>query len=184
MKPMPGLSAPADLSSASLQQKIHYTIATTGWTGHLPASGTWGAMVAFLLHVTLFPHAFTLDNPFLALGILILVIVVGTWVSETVERMTGKKDDSRVTVDEVAGYFLAVLFLPAGLEYTIPAFILARGFDIIKPPPANALQSLRGGVGIMVDDLIASVYALVLMHLYAWMGFGEWVRAMVTGDGS
>jgi len=155
---------PKELKNASFLQWISYFIASTGWTGHLPASGTWGALVAWALHTFLFPNAFTLQNWPMALGILFGVTLIGVICSEIVERMTSVKDDSRITVDEVAGYFLAVMFVPAGWQYTIPAFALARIFDVLKPPPANALQDLHGGIGIMIDDIIASVYAVLVMH--------------------
>ncbi|MBN2326726.1 MAG: phosphatidylglycerophosphatase A [Candidatus Omnitrophica bacterium] len=155
---------PPQLQNAAWDQKISYVIASTFWTGHLPASGTWGALVAWILHTFLFPNALTLENWPIALSLLGAVILIGIWTGDQVEKMTGIKDDSRVTVDEVAGYFLAVLFVPAGWQYTVPAFLLARAFDILKPPPANALQGLKGGLGIMVDDLIASVYAVLIMH--------------------
>ncbi len=163
-KSPPFTPPPENLKQASWIQYLSYGIATSFWTGHLPASGTWGALVAWLLHNLLFPNAMTLDHWPIALGILLGVILLGIITAEIVERMTGKKDDSRITIDEVAGYLLAVLFIPAGWQYTIPAFFLARFFDILKPPPANALQDLHGGIGIMVDDVIASVYAVVLMH--------------------
>lgn len=173
------IKPPPDLSGATAVQRVSYFIASTGYTGSLPASGTWGAFVAWAAHSFLFPELFTWQNAAAGSLTLIAVIAIGTWTSDVIEKMTGDKDDSRVTVDEVAGYFLAVLFVPSGLGYTIPAFCLARFFDILKPPPANALQSLRGGAGIMVDDLIASVYALACMHIYAAMGWGERLNALL-----
>lgn len=174
------IKRPPDLSNATFTQRFAYFFASTFYTGSLPASGTWGALVAWALHVFLFPDAFTLENAWLGATIFLVVTAFGFWCSDVVEKMTGDKDDSRVTIDEVAGYYMAVLFVPAGLEYTIPAFCLARFFDIIKPPPANQLQNLRGGAGIMVDDLIASVYALICIHIYVAMGWGEAVRSILT----
>lgn len=155
---------PTELHHASTMQRIAYFIATTGWTGHLPASGTWGAGVAFFLHALFFPRVLTVEQWPYAVSILTIVLIVGTWSADVVEKMTGKKDDSRVTIDEVAGYVIAVFLLPAGLQYTVPGFLLARSFDILKPPPAYRFQTLRGGLGIMIDDVIASIYACALMH--------------------
>ncbi len=163
-KAPPFTPPPPSLWNAGWSQQASYFIATTFWTGHLPASGTWGALVAWVLHAFLFPEALTLTHWPVALAIMAGVIVIGIITAGQVERLTGRKDDSRVTVDEVAGYFLAVLFVPAGWKYTVPALILARVFDVLKPPPANALQDLHGGIGIMIDDLIASAYAVVIMH--------------------
>ncbi|MBI1388259.1 MAG: phosphatidylglycerophosphatase A [bacterium] len=173
--------SPPDLTGASPLQRVSYFIASTFYTGSLPASGTWGALVAWAVHAFFLPHWFTWQNAPLAALTVAVIILIGTGCSEIIERMTGVKDDSRITVDEVAGYALAVLFVPAGLEYSIPAFLLARFFDILKPPPANALQELHGGIGIMLDDLIASVYALALMHVYAYLGLGEALRQLIAG---
>ncbi len=162
----PGWHAPpSNLLQASWIQKIAYGLATTLGSGHLPASGTWGALVAWGIHTYFFPNAFLWENRWQGIFILLLIIVIGTWSAEVVERYTKEKDDSRITIDEVAGYCLAVMFVPAGIQYTLPAFLLARFFDIIKPPPANHLQDLHGGIGIMIDDLIASVYACACMHI-------------------
>jgi len=164
-------SLPPQWPNATWTQKTAYFIATTAFTGHGPASGTWGALVAWALHTFLFPRAMTWAQWPTALAILIGVTAGGTVCAEITERLTGVKDDSRVNVDEVAGYFLAVLFLPAGWRYTVPAFFLARIFDILKPPPAYQFQNLHGGVGIMLDDLIASLYALGLMQGFCyWFG--------------
>jgi len=157
------------LNNASFKQKSCYFLSTTFYTGHFPASGTWGALVAFLAHNLLFPNLFLLENWLPALVVIVVTFMLGMWMSSVVEDMTRQKDDSRVTVDEVVGYFIAVLFIPAGWVYTIPAFVLCRVFDIIKPFPANRLQRFTGGLGIMIDDVIASIYACVLMHLILYL---------------
>ncbi len=162
---------PSELSNATLLQRVSYLLASTFWTGHLPASGTWGALVAWLLHAFLFPNALTFQNWPIAIAILAVVVVIGTGCAEIVERMTGVKDDSRITIDEVAGYFVAVLFLPAGWAYTAPAFVLARIFDIVKPPPARQLECFHGGFGIMIDDIAASAYVFAIMHVSIYFFF-------------
>lgn len=165
----------------TLKQNGSYCLASTFYTGSLPASGTWGALVAWLLHVLFFPELFTWANAPYAVIALLAVTIVGVYTANIVEGVTGKKDDSRITIDEAAGYYLAVLFLPAGLEYSLPAFLLARFFDILKPPPAKQLESLPGGWGVMMDDLAASLYALALMHVYAYLGMGERIRDWFGG---
>jgi phosphatidylglycerophosphatase A len=174
----PWTNPPAELKTATPVQWLAYIIASGFGTGHLPASGTWGALLAWGLHSFLFPNAFTLEHWLLGVLLLIAVTIIGIWSAEVTERMTGVKDDRRVTIDEVAGYFLAVLFVPAGLEYTIPALALARIFDVLKPPPANKLQDLHGGIGIMIDDLIASVYAVLVMHALVFVGFPQWISGL------
>lgn len=161
---------PPDLSGATPIQKGAFWIASAAGTGLFPASGTFGAGLAFVLHVLFFPNLFTPEYWIGGLAALIAVTAVAVWSAEITERLTGLKDDSRVTIDEVAGYFTAVMFLPPGLYYTVPAFILCRIFDIVKLPPANQLQSVRGGVGIVIDDIIASIYACALMHALIYFG--------------
>lgn len=163
-------SIPNNLSNSTVKQKTAFWIASGLGTGLLPASGTWGALLAFAVHNVLMPDLLTINHWMWCIGVVVLVSALGVWSADVTEKLTGKKDDSRVTIDEVAGYFVAVMLLPAGFYYTIPAFILCRIFDIIKPPPANGFQSLRGGWGIMIDDLIASVYACILFHGIIYAG--------------
>jgi len=174
-KPMPislsWNSPPAELKQASLLQKFAFWSASALGTGLFPASGTFGALLAFLLHILFFPTLFTPEHWLLGAVVILLVVGFGIWTAEITERFTGKKDDSRITIDEVAGYYIAVFLLPAGLYYTIPAFILCRILDIIKPPPANALQSLHGGIGIMMDDVISSIYACLIIHAVIYFGW-------------
>ena len=99
------------------------------------------------------------------------VVVVGLWASHRVETVLGRKDPGVIVIDEVAGMMVAVLLLPRTLGVLVCAFLLFRLFDIWKPFPAREAQALRGGFGVVVDDLIAGVYALVLI-MGARMLFG------------
>ena len=115
--------------------------------------------------------------PFSRLGFfatLIVVVVVGTWASHHVEELLGRKDPGLIVIDEVAGMMVSVALVPRSIPVLIFAFFLFRLFDIWKPFPARESQALRGGAGVMVDDLIAGVYALVLI-MGARMVF-EWPR--------
>ena len=100
-----------------------------------------------------------------------VVILVGTWASHRVEAVLERKDPGVIVIDEVAGMIVAVLLLPRTLGVLLCAFLLFRLFDIWKPFPAGEAQALRGGFGVMVDDLVAGVYALVLL-MGARMLFG------------
>ena len=93
------------------------------------------------------------------------VTVAGTWAAHVVERALGEKDPGAIVVDEVAGMTLSVLVfpLPLSLSVLLAGFVLFRVFDVVKPFPANRAQALRGGVGVMVDDLIAGLYALLVL---------------------
>lgn len=91
------------------------------------------------------------------------VTLIGTWAAERAERTLGAKDPGAIVVDEVAGMTLSVLVLPLTLPVLAVAFVLFRVFDVVKPAPARQAQALPGGLGVMVDDLVAGLYALVIV---------------------
>ena len=133
-------------------------IATAFGAGYSPiASGTAGSAVAVLILWLV---------PFSQTGIVVFfvaVTVIGTWAADVVEAAVGDKDPGIIVVDEVAGMTLSVLVLPLTLPVLLAGFVLFRIFDVVKPFPAGRLQSLRGGVGVMIDDLFAGLYALLVL---------------------
>lgn len=121
------------------------------------ASGTVGSAVA-LVGLWLIP--FTPRSLALACA---AVTLIGLWAASRVERLLGKRDPGVIVIDEVAGMMVSVLLLPRTLPVLVSAFFLFRLFDIWKPFPARESQVLIGGLGVMLDDLIAGAYALVLL---------------------
>lgn len=97
--------------------------------------------------------------------------MVGTWASHRVEIALGRKDPGVIVIDEVAGMMVSVALLPRTPGVLLCAFFLFRLFDIWKPFPAREAQALRGGFGVVIDDLVAGAYALVLV-MGARMLFG------------
>ena len=104
-------------------------------------------------------------------GLVLLVTVVGTWAADEAERALGRKDPGAIVVDEVAGMIVSVLGVPLTLPVLATGFLLFRVFDVVKPFPANVSQRLGGGVGVMIDDLIAGVYALALVLVGRALGW-------------
>lgn len=102
----------------------------------------------------------------------VVVTIAGTWAAQAAERALGRKDPGAIVIDEVAGMALSVLLLPPTPAVLLAGFLLFRLFDIVKPYPANALQRLRGGIGVMIDDLVAGLYALLMLMgaraLWGW----------------
>jgi phosphatidylglycerophosphatase A len=153
-------------------------IATCG-VGYLPlAPGTWASLVMVGIYLTV-RAAWIASGPnpsfagFLGfqLGLAIAVTVLGVWAASRSERALQLKDPSKVVIDEVAGQSIALMAVPFTLATPtasiITAFILFRFFDIVKPYPARKFESLHGGVGIMADDLIAGLYAAVVLLVVA-----------------
>jgi len=150
------------------------SIATWG-VGYLPLiPGTFGSLVGvgiFLL-LTRIPVASSL---FVLVSILIITFA-GIWAASRTEELAGKKDPGKVVVDEVAGQLIALLpltifSLQSLTRGVIVSFILFRFFDIVKPYPAGKLEHLKGGYGVMCDDLVAGAYsALITSTIIAFFG--------------
>lgn len=133
-------------------------IATAGGAGFFPfAPATFASLLLALL-------LWAVGGAGLGLRLVMLAvwIVVGTWASDRAEQRYGH-DARCIVVDEVAGLWLSVLWVPWDLPHLAAAFFLFRVFDVLKPPPAYQLQSLPGGWGIMADDLAAGLYTLLVL---------------------
>jgi phosphatidylglycerophosphatase A len=138
--------------------RLAVLIATVGGTGYAPvAPGTVGSAVAAAL-LWLIPF-----SPRALVVFFVVVTVGGLWAANRAERLLGDKDPGAIVVDEVAGLTLALLTLPRTFPVIVAAFVLFRVFDILKPYPADAVQRLPGGAGVMLDDLVAGLYALVAL---------------------
>jgi len=145
------------------------SIATCG-VGYLPlAPGTWGSLVGVGIFLLL--TRVIAGNALVAMVLVFIIVVtaVGTWAATRTEELSGRKDPGKVVVDEVAGQLIALfpltLFTSWSTMAVIVSFILFRFFDIVKPYPANRLQELNGGAGVMFDDLVAGVYAAVIVSI-------------------
>jgi phosphatidylglycerophosphatase A len=146
-------------------------VATFFGAGRLhPGPGTWGALATGLLWWLLASHAPT--GMQLPLILLLLVIVVGIGIpAATLEaRGCGKKDPGHIVIDEVAGQLVTYIACPIVWRALLAGFILFRVFDILKPPPIRSLEKLPDGTGIVVDDLGAGVYALIVLQLLLHFG--------------
>ena len=104
--------------------------------------------------------------PFSRAGLVLFfvaVVVGGTWAAHRAERLLGAKDPGAIVIDEVAGMTLTVLPFPPTVAVLAVGLVLFRIFDITKPFPAGVSQRVAGGIGVMVDDLIAALYALAVI---------------------
>jgi phosphatidylglycerophosphatase A len=134
-------------------------IATAGGAGYFPfAPGTVGSAVG--VGVYLLTRRF---DPAVQVGLFIAVSVVGTWASTVAASHFGRDDPGYVVIDEVAGQLATLLLLDVSVVGAVVGFLIFRVLDIIKPWPANRLEALHGGLGIMADDLAVGVYGWVLL---------------------
>ncbi|MGC9362066.1 MAG: phosphatidylglycerophosphatase A family protein [Candidatus Syntrophosphaera sp.] len=133
--------------------------------GFIPlAPGTLGTLLAGAVYILL-PGPLLSGSGWFFYGIgLILLTAVAVFLSTKAEKKLGH-DAPQIVIDEVCGYFLAVLLLPRTLMMAIYAFVLFRAFDIAKPYPVNSLQKLPKGWGVVADDLMAGLYANILLQI-------------------
>ena len=146
-------------------------VATFFGVGHLhPGPGTWGSAATVLLWAALsYGVSSSLRTP-VAIGLALLVILIGIPAATRVARASGLKDPQFVVIDEVAGQLVALIAVPLSWKTFLAGFILFRGFDIVKPPPVRQLERLPEGTGIVLDDVAAGLYALIVMHLLLHFG--------------
>lgn len=143
-------------------------LATVGPVGHFPvAPGTAGSLVGVVLtalvqRLSPAPWAYSLTMG----GMIAVIFAVGVWAAGRAERFYGKQDPGCVVIDEVAGQMVVFLFRAGtGWLTLLAGFILFRVFDVLKPFPARRAEHLRGGWGIMCDDMAAGVYGAAALFL-------------------
>ena len=96
---------------------------------------------------------------------IVVVFVAGSWSGGIAERHYGATDPGAVVIDEVLGMLITLFLNPVGWTGALVGFLLFRLFDVIKPYPANRLERLHGGLGIMCDDAMAAVYANMVLRV-------------------
>jgi phosphatidylglycerophosphatase A len=152
---------------------VALAFATVLGIGYAPvAPGTFGSAAGLLLW-WLLPAA-----PAVQVGAIVILFVVGSWSGSIAEKHFGRTDPGQVVVDEVMGMLSTLLFIPVGWPGAILGFLIFRVADIIKPYPANKLESLHGGIGVMADDGMAAIYAnlaLRVVLVVAHRVLGDWI---------
>lgn len=178
---MPGSDTATDKLNGRAVSLPARCVATVCFLGYLPwATGTFGSLAGLLLYAL--PGV---EDP-LILGLMVLAgFAVGVPSSAAVARAEGHQltrsaasakglfqgsghhvpDPSSVVIDEVVGMWIALLLLPKSLAAACAAFVLFRVLDILKPQPARALERLPGGWGIMLDDVVAGLYANLILQI-------------------
>lgn len=161
---MPGTSHSSQ-HRAKVFSRPDYFLAFGLGSGLSPkAPGTMGSIIGLLLFVPVL----MLPLP-VQLAVVLLGFIFGCWICDRVAADMSVKDPGGIVWDEFVGMWIVMLWLP-GWIWLILAFILFRLFDIFKPWPVSvADRRLSGGLGIMVDDVLAGLYALASLQLIAWL---------------
>jgi phosphatidylglycerophosphatase A len=142
--------------------KLFMFIATGAYSGYLPkVPGTWGSMVGVLLWLGLRNLAV---GPYAA--VVAVLFVVGTLAAGAAEKIVDFGDPGLVVIDEIVGQLIVLAMVPHKPACVFAGFILFRFFDILKPFPIGWIdQHIHGGLGIMIDDIGAAVYALIVLQI-------------------
>ena len=137
-------------------------IATGLFFGYFPlASGTVGTLLGVAI-VWLWQGWAT----WVQIILCIALCVLGVWASQEASTLLRKPDSSRIVIDEVVGYMIAMVGIPATPYWIIWGFLLFRFFDIFKIPPANVFDKrMKNGWGVMLDDVTAGIYSNMVLHL-------------------
>ena len=153
------------MTTTTLRSRGAVALASFAYVGFAPvAPGTVGSAAALLLFAPLRWAAI----PGLEVATVALLFCAGVWSASLTEQHLGVEDPGPVVIDEVVGMLISLLWLPSSWMVVAAAFVAFRVFDIIKPWPADRLERLHGGWGIMADDLMAGVYANLVVQLLVW----------------
>lgn len=154
------------LNRKVLTNPVHFLAFGFG-SGLAPiAPGTFGTLMAIPLFWLMQSLSLTVY-----IAIVMVVCVVGIWICDKSSNMLGVHDHSGIVWDEFAGYFITMIAAPTGLVWIVIGFVLFRLFDILKPWPISYLdKKVSGGLGIMIDDIVAGVFALICLQLIHHFG--------------
>lgn len=158
------------------------TTGRTGWAWAIgtffgaglikPGPGTWGSVAAVILWYAaakLTPYSM-LSLRITTAAAALVATLIGVVAASIVEKESGSEDPQHVVIDEVAGQWITLILCPVDLAHAALALALFRFFDILKPPPVRQLEKLHGGLGIMMDDVAAGCYGLlvfaVILHFW------------------
>ncbi|MBI4211507.1 MAG: phosphatidylglycerophosphatase A [Deltaproteobacteria bacterium] len=140
-------------------------LASGFYSGKLPkAPGTWGSLVGIIIYKLFYPLPTSLF-----LLTLVGIIALSIWVSDEAARALGQKDPRIIVIDEIAGMLVTLALHVPTVSTLVIGFLLFRLFDVWKPFPCRSLEKLPGGWGIVLDDVMAGMYANIGLWFLKWM---------------
>lgn len=136
-------------------------LATGFGIGFLPvAPGTFGTILSLLIWWFFFPDKF-----FIQMILLLSAFILAFFISDMAEKIFAKKDDKRIVVDEIVGFWLALIGLPKKFFFVLISFFIFRILDILKLPFIKKVQKLNGGAGIVLDDIVAGLLTNFIVNI-------------------
>jgi phosphatidylglycerophosphatase A len=145
-----------------VKERLSILISSFFYLGYSPvAPGTVGTLGAVILYYVIsgFSNLFYLF-------FIIALIIFSVWVSEIARIRLGDSDPNSIVIDEVCGFLVTMILIPPNMINIAMGFLLFRFFDILKPPPIRMSEKLSGGMGIVADDVLAGIYANILLQIF------------------
>ena len=124
------------------------------------APGTMGTLIAIPICLIFSAISFPLHEV-----TIVTFFFLSIWISDKAQIYWGKKDDPRIVIDEIMGFLITMLWVPRTALFIGIGFFLFRFFDILKPPPIRRLEKINGGYGVVLDDVLAGIYANIVLQL-------------------
>jgi phosphatidylglycerophosphatase A len=137
--------------------------------GYAPiAPGTAGTLVAIPIFLVLSSIPF----PLYELTVLTFFFLA-SWISGEAQKDWGRRDHPRIVIDEIVGFLITMLWLPKTTLFIILGFFLFRFFDIAKPPPIRLTERVKGGYGVVLDDVLAGVYSNIILQIISYFALSH-----------
>jgi len=141
-------------------------VCTFGYIGYSPvAPGTAGSLAGLAVYAAM---RWLGAGPVADALLIAVLFALGTWSGTHAEQYFGGTDPGPGVIDEVVGMLVTLYLVPAGLAVAVVGFFVFRVLDVVKPFPANRLERLHGGLGMMADDAMSAVYSNLVLHLLIW----------------
>lgn len=158
-----------------MKKSIAKAIGTSFGFGFIPfAPGTWGAAFGVAVYYVLYQYAPEQINYWM-IGLAVFFTAIGTWCCEVLKDEWGD-DPSKIVMDESVGIWVTFICMPFGWFNMLLGFGLFRFFDILKPLGVGTLdRKIKNGFGVMADDLLAGIYALIVLQLVNYFGIPEMI---------
>ncbi len=167
---------PPNVTTRSTTDRVFLFVGSLAYLGYVPiASGTIAVAVVGVPSYCLLVGVFKLV-PAAYVTCTAALTLLAVWVAGRTDRILGEQDSSKNVIDEIPGYWISLVGLPMTWQMVAAAFFLERGLDIVKLWPANWVErNLPGGWGVVLDDVVAGLYTLAILHLAmrfapAWFG--------------
>jgi phosphatidylglycerophosphatase A len=144
----------------NIGKSIVLTLSTFFYVGYLPLiPGTFGSLAGLLIFSLIRYNSFNVRI------FTLILTIMGFAVCGQAEKILNRKDSPYIVIDEVSGMLISLAFLPYDIKLVVIAFVLFRIFDSLKPFPIGKLQNLKGGLGIMGDDIVAGLYTSAVIQI-------------------